>query len=83
MINDKNRWWFEAALDALATFFLGWLIVGGIVASVVASTMIKPETDAGDLVNFFPLVAQIATTWAFWKLFRGFDWLKGTPPQVK
>ncbi len=80
MINDKNRWMFEAALDFLASAVLGWLILGTIAASFVESTMIKADTDPGDLVKFAPLAAQIAVTWGIWKLFRAHDWLKGTPP---
>lgn len=80
MLNDKQRWWAEAALDVLATFLIGWLVLGSIVAGIVQSTMIKPGADPGDLVKFFPLFSQIAVTWVTWKLLRAHDWLKGAPP---
>lgn len=75
MLSEKQRWWAEAALDAVATFFLGWLILGGIVAALV-----PPGPDAGEFEKALPILVRVAVTWGVWKLFRGFDWLKGTPP---
>ena len=75
MLNDKNRWYAEWALDAVSTVVLGWFIVGPIVAA-----LFPVPADGGDLVQFVPILIQAAVTYGFWKLFRSFNWLKGTPP---
>lgn len=79
-MNDNGKWWTEFALDVIATFLIGWLLVGGIAAGIISATMVKGE-DPGDLVKFLPVLVQGAVTYGFWKLFRTFNWLKGVPPK--
>ena len=79
MLNDKQRWWAEAALDLAATVFLGWFVVGAIVGAILVPMVVDPK-DPGELATAIPIIAQAGVTYAMWKLFRSFNWLKGTPP---
>lgn len=81
MLTDKQRWYAEAALDLLATVILGWFVVGGIVAAMLTPGAAAPGAEGpGEFEKALPLLAQVLVTYAFWKLFRSFNWLKGTPP---
>lgn len=76
-MNDRMKWWAEALLDALATWLLGWLLLGSLVAA-----MLDPGKDAGDMGELVPLLGRVVITYAVWKLLRTFNWLKGVPPKL-
>ena len=73
-MSPKSKWWAEFAIDGAATFVLGWLLLGGIVAAMLAGA------GEGELGKAIPVIGRIAVTYATWKLFRSFNWLKGVPP---
>lgn len=78
-MDDKTRWYAEFALDVVATIVLGWFVVGAIVGAILVPMVVDPK-DPGELAKAIPILAQIGVTYAMWKLFRSFNWLKGTPP---
>lgn len=78
-MNDKTRGYAEFALDVIATIVLGWFVVGAIVGAVLVP-MVVDTKEPGEMAKAIPILAQIATTYGMWKLFRSFNWLKGTPP---
>lgn len=81
MLTDKQRWYAEAALDLLATVILGWFVVGGIINAMLTPGEPAPGAQPpGEFEKALPLLAQILVSYGIWKLFRSFNWLKGTPP---
>jgi hypothetical protein len=76
-MTPNQKWWAEAALDVLATFIIGWLILGGICAS-----FFPVPADAGEFEKATPWLVRLAVTYGIWKLFRTFNWLKGVPPKA-
>lgn len=76
-MSDKNKWYAEMAIDIAATYLIGWLILGGIAAS-----LIHVGADAGEFGKMMPVLARVAVTYGVFKLLRTFNWLKGVPPKL-
>jgi hypothetical protein len=77
-MDAKTKWYVEFLLDAVSTWLIGWIALGGIVSGMVS---VGIDPDGGEFAAALPTVAKVTVTYAVWKLFRTFNWLKGVPPE--
>lgn len=73
-MSDKTRWWAELALDVVS------VVAVLIVASMTVDVFFPVAKDAELSAQIIPIILKGAAVYGAWKLFRSFNYLKGTPP---